>query len=62
MEKRTTDLPQRPSRRPPALVIRLAIEQPAQVMIEADSFEDEQRLRLWLERSGAARRLFGQAA
>jgi hypothetical protein len=32
------------------------------VMIEADSFEDEQRLRLWLERSGAARRLFGQAA
>ena len=47
--------------RPPALVMRLEIEQPPQLRIEAESFEDEQRLRLWLERSGALSR-FGRAA
>jgi hypothetical protein len=52
-----TDRLRRPSpTRPPALVIRLELEQPARLTIDAESFEDEQRVRAWFERSRALER------
>jgi hypothetical protein len=61
MANRTSDLRRSPSAgRPPALVVRLELEQPAKVVIDADSFEDEQRLRFWLRRNRTARRLLDE--
>jgi hypothetical protein len=43
--------------RPPALIVRLELEQPARLTIDAASFEDERRVRAWFERSRALQRL-----
>jgi hypothetical protein len=43
--------------RPPALVIRLELEQGALARLEAETQEDEMRLRHWLRRSGRLQRL-----
>lgn len=42
---------------PPALLIRLPLEQPGQILFEAFTASDEQRLRVWLRDSAAFRQL-----
>jgi hypothetical protein len=39
------------ARRPPQFVVRVSLEGRAETRVEAATFEDEQRLRLWLARS-----------
>ena len=41
-----------PLRSVPALLVCIELEQPARVVLTTDSYEDEQRLRSWLNRSG----------
>jgi hypothetical protein len=48
------------AKRPPALVVRWNLEQLPQFSIDAASYEDEQRLRLWLRRNRTARRLLDE--
>ncbi len=43
--------------RPPWLLVTLALEQPGRISLVAESYEDELRLRSWLRRSAAFRRL-----
>lgn len=43
----------------PALIVRLPLEQPGQILLDAASYEDELRLRAWLRRSSAMRALPG---
>jgi len=59
LTQRTNHPRRRPSaaKRPPALVLRWDLEESPRLMIEAESFEDEQRLLLWVKRNRAARRL-----
>lgn len=40
-------------RRPPELVVRVPLEGAGRIVIAADTFEDELRLRAWLRRSRA---------
>lgn len=42
---------------PPALLIRLELERPGRILLDALTSEDEQRLRVWLRRSDAFRLL-----
>lgn len=53
---------QRPSpacRRPPALHVVIPLEQPGKILFDAETFEDELRLRSWLRRSSAFEALPG---
>ena len=42
---------------PPHLLIRLDLEQPPVVQIVADTYEDEQRLRTWLEHASVTKQI-----
>ena len=44
--------PRIPLRSVPSMLVCLELEQPARVVLTADTYEDEQRLRSWLDRSG----------
>lgn len=50
MNESTTETADRKRRRP-ALVFRVPLEGPAVAVLEADSYEDELRLRSWLRRA-----------
>jgi uncharacterized protein YjiS (DUF1127 family) len=39
--------------RPPAFVVRIELEQRARITLDAETYEDELRLRSWLRRSRA---------
>jgi hypothetical protein len=54
--------PQPKSVRPPALLLHLELEQPVRYRLEAETYEDEQRLRTWLRGCGALRTLFDDLA
>jgi hypothetical protein len=43
--------------RPPALLLHLVLEEPVRFRLEADTYEDEQRLRTWLRGCSALRTL-----
>jgi hypothetical protein len=43
-------------RRPPRLLVALALERDARLWLVADDYEDERRLLLWLAGSGALER------
>jgi hypothetical protein len=43
--------------RPPVLVIRVPLEQKPRVYLDAQSYEDERRLRGWLSRAPVAHRI-----
>jgi hypothetical protein len=47
------------ARRRPRLVITVPLEGPAQILLDADTLEDETRLRVWLRRSSALATLPG---
>ena len=40
-------------RRPPELVVRIPLEQPGRIRLEAETYADEMRLRRWLASCGA---------
>ena len=42
-------------RRPPSVVITITLEESPTITVVADSFEDEQRVRVWAARAVAAR-------
>ena len=44
-------------RGPPQVFLLCALEESPELLIDASSYEDEQRLRLWLRSSGALTRL-----
>jgi hypothetical protein len=54
---RTAPTRQRPLSRPPRLVVVLKLEQPGHIVLDADTYEDELRLRQWLRRSTVLRNL-----
>jgi hypothetical protein len=49
-------VPRRPGRHP-RLIIVLELEQPGQIVLDADTYEDQRRVREWLRRSRAFQRL-----
>jgi len=49
-------VPRKPGRHPRVIIV-LELEQPGQIVLDADCYEDELRLRGWLRRARAFRQL-----